>query len=159
MLMRLKQIEQAGAEDQNVLSWETDEWAPSFVFASNWQVAESLGQSNTNSTTYQQKLRITLPSALPAGTYRLEWSCCIDNEDESEQTNVRVQLDDTAVVFEVGIPPLVSDPARAMRHPVSGHADVVLAAGSHYFDLDYSTTNATYAASIADTRFAVWRVS
>ena len=163
-MIRHKQIMQESAGDEEILSWTAgvggamDKWVPGGLFAQNFQTAESLAKSDTNSSSYQQKLRITLPATLPAGTYRLEWSACFDQDSDSDLTYIRVQVDDTTTLIEVAATTLWERSGYDLRHPIEGYADVVLTAGSHYFDLDWRTSDTGETASIADARFAVWRL-
>lgn len=164
MLIRPKQIVQEGAGDEEVLTWADappaamEKWEPDGLWGSNFASSESLGRSTTTSTTYQQKLRLTLPSTLPAGTYRLQWSCAIDNDEDTTATWVQIEQDDTTTIWEVEGNILYESSSRNLQHPLGGMADITLPAGSVYFDMDYRTAKATDTAAIIEARFLFWRL-
>lgn len=156
MLCRMKQINQEGAQSEEVMSWN-GVWEPDALFGSNVTEDESTGASSTSSTSYTQKLRVSTPSSNPAGTYHIEWSGAWGCSNASYACNMRVQIDDTDTVWEVN--PAATANGTGGRHPANGQCEVDLSAGAHDIDFDYSTENGVNTVEVADVRIKIWRVN
>jgi len=114
--------------------------------------AESEGQSNTTSGSYQQKTRLSFTPAY-TGDYLLMWSAEITGDSLVSSTLVRLQQDDTTDLAEVRHEPKDSSDWYA----VSGIKKVSLTASQAYtFDLDYATTGNT--GSIRRARVAIRKI-
>jgi len=126
--------------------------AGSSLFGSSYQKAESLTESSTTNTSYQQKLRLTTPS-LPAGNYRIGVSFQWAMNSVSSSVSVRGQIDDATTMFEqVGEAGDTTDYLLA-----SFFGDFTLGAGVHNIDLDYlAEANTAY---IKNAKIEIWRVS
>lgn len=119
------------------------------------QNGESLELSTTNSTNFQQKLRLTTPT-LAAGTYRIGWMYDWGFTNGSYSFRGQVQVDVTTTLMTHIEEP--QDTATTQRHQVSGFAYVTLTAAAHDIDLDYCSSNAAGTSRIQDARLEIWRV-
>ncbi len=123
------------------------------IFGSEFQQAVSEAASNTTSTSYVQKLRMTTPS-LPSGTYRIGWSYEWRGSSAADDCEYRVSLSAGATIFSaVNIEP--KDPTNYAA--ISGFI-FHTGSGVLNIDIDYASENgdATY---IRRARLEIWRVS
>ncbi len=110
------------------------------------------GESSTSSTSYQQKLKLTTGS-LPAGDYLIQWSAEIKSGSfYGVIVNYRVQADDSMTLSE-GI---IESPVG--YSPAAGLSRVTLTAGVHEIDIDWNTSNASYAGFIRRARLMLWKL-
>ena len=125
----------------------------SSVFGTDYNTAQSLGQSTTTSTTLQQKLRLSVNVA--AGNYVVHWALTAGNTSDEAGVNVRVQLDDatnlTTYVHGHGRDSGASDASNG------GHAILALS-GAHDIDVDFAAS-AGGTAVIQDVTLTLWRVT
>jgi hypothetical protein len=128
---------------------------PATAFAPSYQYAESLAESTTTSTTYQNKLTLTTPT-LAAGDYRIAWGFdfSIDTNDRSIQ--YRVQVDNTTTLSEAQTySSFAVDGANG-----SGFAKVTLTNATHFIDIDYRRSSASSSTvRIKNARIDIWRLS
>lgn len=124
------------------------------VFGTEYNTAESLGQSTTTSTTPQQKLRLSV-TGLPAGDYLLHWALTAGNTDNEAGVDVRVQLDDATnlTIFTHGH----GRDAGASDSANGGHIILTLT-GDHDIDVDFDA-NAGGTAVIQDVTLTLFRVT
>ena len=113
--------------------------------------ASSLGVSSTTSTTYQQKLRLSLTN-LVAGTYTVSWHGQIQHSDTitAQRVRAQIELDNTTVLSE-------AQNNWDFPHTFSGVWVGSLGAGNHTFDVDYSAVSAG-TASISQVHIFAQRV-
>jgi len=125
------------------------------VFGNEYQKAESLAQSTTTSSAFQEKL--TMNVNVPAGDYIIKWNAEIGNTGEENAVEFRVQLDNSNTLFQIQ-PQVGREVSGAWSHTAAGHAIVTLS-GSHDFDIDYNASVFGGTASIEDARLTLWRVT
>jgi len=149
-----------GADDQSIPIHSHDgsegsggEVTP--VFGSEYDYDSSDGQSDTSSSTPQQKLRLTT-SSLPSGTYHIEWGYefNVDSNKDSD-FNAQVQINDTTTIAEQGDDQ--SWKTETVWIAQSGFYDAVLS-GVLNIDIDY-WDSASNGVSIRRARIAIWRVA
>jgi len=121
---------------------------------SNFDYVLSLTESQTTSTAFVNKTNLTV-SGLAYGRYRLgntfEWRLSKTNET----FYVQITLDDTDIVYSFESSPYVS---TLFWNPVSQFFYRVLSSGTHSFDFDFRTSNASTTASVKNVRFEFWRI-
>lgn len=126
------------------------------IFGTQYYFASSTSVSQTTSTSFQQKVRITTGS-IPSGNYRV--GCCYNwrGSSTSYDVQVRVQIDDTSTIIEHRQEP--KDSGSNQQYISSGFNMIKLAAGTHDIDLDYATGNSNAVAYIWNAYLEIWRVS
>jgi len=126
------------------------------IFGSEYDYAESEGQSSTSSTSYQQKLRMTT-ATIPSGTYRIswsfEWSC---SSDRTPASGFIVELDGTTALSEVAMAPQ-KNYGDGCFYTSSGFKHTSLTAVSHTIDINFKGGVGT--AYIRNARIEFWRIS
>jgi len=124
------------------------------VSFTNFEYAEDLGESQTTSTSYVQKIRLTA-SGIPYGNYRIGWTY----EWRQSKTNYnwwsRVQLNDYFNFQEYESSPYVD---ASFWNIVTAFYYVILDAGDYTIDLDYKTTNVTSVSYIKSAKIEFWRI-
>ncbi len=125
------------------------------VFGTEYDSAESLGESTTTSTAWQLKLNLTT-GTIPAGTYMINWSYEWWGSSASVDVDVQVQVDNTTVILDQRQEP--KDPGNDQSIPVGGQAPLVLTNATHTIDIDYRGENGNTAA-IKSARLQIWRVA
>ena len=133
------------------------------VYGSNYTYAESLTVTTTNSTSFQEKLKLTTAS-LPVGTYRIGWSFQWNHDNTGNDFLGRIQMDDTTTLGNYQIEPkdsagTFSTTGTNQKFGLAGFAQVALTTGVHFFDIDFATENASDESSIWNARLEFWRVS
>ena len=131
-------------------------WVGGSVFGENYIYSESLGLSTVASTTFTEKLTIDA-IGVPAGTYRIAWNFTWYCTDANNDFRAQVQLNNSTTLWTMQQEP--QDVGTDQRHPAAGFAKVVLTAGDHSLDLDYSRSAGTGTVGIANARMEFWRVS
>ena len=115
---------------------------------------ESEGESTiTGVTTFQQKLRVSLPAAAPAGTYRIAWNYTWRHSATNTDYLGRVQVDDSTTVSTHTEEP--TDTGAAQRIPAGGFRELSLSAGVHNIDLDFATSDSGNTSGISQARVSV----
>jgi hypothetical protein len=129
---------------------------PISVFGSEYNLAESLTQSSTNSTGFITKLTLNVAS-LPAGTYRLNWfyNWALNGTGDDFEGNI-VQ-DGSILLYEHKQEP--KDAGTDQRHPAGGFIPNLSLSGNHIFEIEYRTDDGNITAFISDARLELWRVS
>lgn len=125
----------------------------SYPFGLEFNYAEDNTVSSTTSTTYVQKLRLSLIS-IPAGTYFILWSFEWRYDGSNDDFFAQVEIDDTTQIMEMEVEPVYT----GNWHPASGHRVIDLTAGNHTIDIDYRTTDSGKTAYIDRARITVFRV-
>jgi len=130
----------------------------SSIFGSEYDYAESEGESSTTSDSYQQKLRLTT-GTVPAGTYRIGWSFEYSSTEDKVDCGFRIELDDTTAINEI-VPPPKKKYSDGAYDILSGFKHTSLTNASHIIDVDYKANidaelGTTY---IKNTRLEIWRV-
>ena len=118
--------------------------------------AEDSSTSSTNSTSYQQKLRLTC-SGLPTGNYRIGWTFQWRHSKSNTEFSQRIQVDDTNTIFEYQASPYVD---TLYWQPVTGfYYYDVLVSGTHTIDLDYNSSNPGSTSYIKECKMEFWRIT
>ena len=120
---------------------------------SGFEYAESLGNSTTSSSSYQEKLKLTT-SLLDAGDYIVRWSAEFGNTKKDKKTKVRVQIDDVTTLTEL----TTSQFAINWYGPASGFAKVTLTNAIHEIDFDFKQDGGN-TAQIKNARLSIERIS
>lgn len=124
------------------------------ICMTQYQQASSDGVSSTSLTAFQEKLKLTNPAAVPAGVYRVGWSCEVANSNKDDEAEVRIQVDDTTVVA-LAMKPKVDVDGDYIQ--MSGFGYVTLTNAVHSVDVDYRAVDNT--AYIRRARLEFWRLS
>lgn len=127
-------------------------------FGAQFQDAASEGESETSSTSWVQKLRLTTPS-IPAGRYRVGWHYEWNYASAANDALVQVQVDDDAAKILMEMTQEPPDAGSDQWNNKGGFGYVDLAAGAHTVDLDYRAGNGLYSITIRKARLELWRVS
>ncbi len=124
------------------------------TFGNEYNYGASDGISSTSSTTYQQKLRLTV-SGISGGTYRINWSLEQDTASATVQTGYRVQINDATTLIDT----ISEKPDKDQYHPSSGFDIETLVSGTYNIDLDYKTNSGGGAGTnIKNVHIDFWRV-
>ena len=146
-----------GISTDDYLQWDGAKFvpvsAPTSVFGSEYQYAESLAESSTTLGTFQQKLRLTTP-VIPAGDYRIEWYFEYWTSSAAERGEWQVELDDATVLTTFTEEP----DSSANRFAISGWSKETLTNAAHTIDIDYRDAEAG-TAYIRQAKLAIWRIS
>lgn len=118
-----------------------------------WALDES--ESSTTSTTYQQKLRYTTPSTVPAGNYRIGWQFEWMRNTVSNDFEAQVQIDDTTTIMSQ------NEESKDVNswHHVGGFTVATLTNATHYIDVDYAGETTANTSYIRRARIEFYRVS
>ena len=114
---------------------------------------ESLPILLTNSTTWVEKIKLSLPNC-HATTYRFEWTFEWGTTDTSFPIHVRIRLDDATDVNNYTMVSTLAATAVAG----SGFARLVLTEGSHFVDIDVKADNTNYSVGIRKVRIEALEV-
>lgn len=119
----------------------------------------SEGQSTTTSSTYQQKVRLSV-SSLPLGNYILQWYAEGRNQNVGDAIEMRIQEDDSTTHAEVRFYTGDSGGTNWLDdfQPFSGHRLLESFSGSHDFDIDYRSISGG-TAEFRRARITLWRIS
>lgn len=118
---------------------------------------------SSGSTGWTRQVRLST-GAVPAGTYRVGWSYLWNHDDKGSKFQAQVEQDDaTQLHFQEHRP--VDDggsfgsTGTSEKYHSSGFTYVTLTAGSHTFDLDFSSDTSGKTSSMWDGRLEFWRVA
>lgn len=130
----------------------------SSVFGTEYDYAESEGQSSTTSDTYQEKLSLST-GVLPAGTYRIGWSFGYASTQNRTDCGFKIEIDDTTTINEFTPAPTKKSTEGAW-YALAGFQHVSLTNAAHTIDIDYLANadgqgGTTY---ILNARLEIWRV-
>lgn len=120
------------------------------------QYNDSDGESSTTSTGYQQKLRLT--ATTDSSFYMLFWSAEVKCERYTRPMSVRIQVNDSTTVQEVGYDPITFDVYSDFA-PASGFVRLSLSAGTTNIDMDYRSLVNGETARIRKARLALMKVT
>jgi hypothetical protein len=126
------------------------------IFGSEFQQESSLTESQSTSDAFTQKVRLTTPSGLTAGKYRIGVQYSWWSSSSTQDFIAQVQLNDTTVLWSHQQEPQDTGSDQKVRS--AGFIYYDLSAGVNTIDLDWrgSLSGNTYA--IADARLEFWRV-
>jgi len=115
----------------------------------------SLGESSTNSTSWVNKMTLTV-SGIPNGNYRIAWAFSWRHSKTNTDFYSRIQIDDTNEIFYYVASPYVD---VNYWNPVSSfYYYDVLTSGTHYIDLDYSSSSTGSTSYIKEAKIEFWRI-
>lgn len=123
------------------------------IFGQNHNFSSSDTLSTTTSTAFQNK--VTISVTLPAGTFYVGWSYGWGYASTGNDFVGRVVADGVTVFDHQEEP---QDSGVDQIHSVSGFTEVVLAAGTRDFTLDYRSAGG-HEARIQQARLVIWRVA
>lgn len=126
------------------------------VFGTEYQYAESLGESQSNSTTFQTKVTLNT-GTIPSGTYRIGWSYNWSLNGTADDFEAQVLEDGATQIMQHLQEP--QDAGVDQQHETGGFINRTLTAGSHSYVLQYRTDDAAVAAFIRTAKLEFWRVS
>ena len=128
------------------------------VFGTGYSDAESLGESSTGSTSWQNKLQMIV-NGMAAGRYIVNWSFEWTQSSNGEEFLSQVQIDNITTILNQSsrTPYYGAGSFGSFAYPVSGFGVVNLTSGNHTFDIDYRASGGT--SYIRNVRLSVWRVS
>ena len=124
---------------------------------------ESTDVGTTTSGTFVEYLSLTT-GTVPAGKYRIGWSYTWSFNSTFDDFEGQVELDDTTQIVLHQQEPKDSGGGGAggtnQRHLAAGFSYVIFtSSGSHTFDLDFASGDATATAAIHRGALEFWRVS
>jgi len=125
------------------------------VFGFSFSEESSENESYTNSTSYVQKLRMSVD--VPDGDYRIGWYYEWSQENSNWRFYGKVELDDSIGLAEIKVRP--SESSWNHWHATSGFDYQTLSSGTHTIDIDYKTSKWNKTAGIRKARIEFWRVS
>ena len=123
------------------------------VFGADYQFVVSNARSTTTLIAFQNK--VTLATGAITGTYRLVWSCEVDNADKFGE--VRLFNNTDAVVLDG--PRIFRVKNSAERVTESGQAEIVLAGVTKDVIIQFRAQVAGQTHGIGNARIAFWRVA
>jgi hypothetical protein len=128
---------------------------PVSIFGTEYVYAESLGQSQTNSETFQNKVTLTTGN-LPSGTYRIGWAFnwALDATNENFEAEIN-QVGQGQLWSMIQEP---KDAGNDQQIPASAFIELSLS-GVQNFELNYRTSDSNDTAFISDAKIEFWRVS
>jgi len=127
-----------------------------FIFGGYFFYASDFAQSSTNSTSYIEKLKLTV-SGVPDGSYRVGFSWEWRHSKLNTEFEGQVTIDDDPPIFETATKPIVD--VNTWRLVSDFYYIEALASGTHTIDIDYASANAGSTSYIRNTRIEFWRVS
>lgn len=148
MLMPLKQLSRYGGGAGQIASYDASVGA--WGERGYVQYSELEASATTTSATFQQRLRMTTASDMPAGTYRLEWQHSWQSTSSSGDVSYRVQVDDATNVIVYEVETVV---AGANNSPViAGRRAIALTAGARNIDYDFRRITSGHTVTISLAR-------
>ena len=115
----------------------------------------SLGESSTNSTSYVEKMRLTV-SGIPEGNYRIAWAFSWRHSKTNTDFSCRIQLDDTEDLFYYVASPYVD--VNYWSPVASFYFYDALVSGTHHVDLDFKSSSTGSTSYLKDAKLEFWRV-
>lgn len=128
---------------------------PASIFGSEYNYSESLAESSTTSSAFQNKLTLNITS-VPSGTYRLNWSYNWSHGATNSDFEGQITQDAAQVYLHKQEP---KDAGTDQCHPASGFLGNLSLNGSHTFTIEYRTDDTDDVAYIREARLELWRVS
>jgi hypothetical protein len=130
------------------------QWVPFSVEVSEYFYNESEAESTTNSSIFQQKVRLS--ATVTGGTYQLEWCFTWRHASGNTDASFQVEQDDATQLWYALIEP--KDTSSNQRIPAAGFKELDLAPGSYTFDLDFRSVIAFTTTGISQARIKLYRV-
>ncbi len=118
------------------------------------EYAESEAISSTTSTSWNLKVSLTFTAT--ATDYLLQWYAEVCSSNKLARVQTRVQEDDTTTHHEADWNPDTRD--EVGYGTICGFRKITLTAGSHTFDMDYTTSNNGKSVSIRRARISATRL-
>ena len=128
---------------------------PAGIFGSEFHYIESIPQSSTTSTGWQEKLRLTT-SSLPSGRYWCVFSAELRNSSDEAAAMARFQINDTSTVGENGIS--FGDDSPNQYGVFFGQEDLGTISGVNDFTIDWRQQSGG-TAFIRRAKITLWRIS
>ena len=129
--------------------------ANAVVFGAEYAEAESLGESSTGSTSYQNKLTLNV-TGIVAGRYRIGFSYRWRHTSTGGDFQARVLENGSTEIFLHQQEPQDTGSDQAFR--ICSFVNRTLTAGNHTFLIQWAQQNGG-TAYISEARFEFWRVS
>ncbi len=124
------------------------------IFGDDYQRQESLAESQTTLSAYQDKVTLTTPAL--TGTYRVAWGAMVTNTDKAGLVQLYNVTDAAVVGFEIPYRPKIA----ADDYPTVGAVHEVTFTGSaKTFKIQWKDGVGGNTQSIKDAWIEVWRVS
>ena len=125
---------------------------PDFGSWYGWSFSDS--ESNTNSTSWVNKVTYTSPS-VPAGYYRVGYQFEWRRNSASNDFKARIQIDNTNTIMEM------NEESKDINswHHVGGFVIVNLTNASHTIDIDFSGENTGSTSYIRRARIEFWMIN
>lgn len=125
------------------------------IFGSEFTYIEDDAISSTNSTAWQNKLTLTTPTAIPAGSYRVGFYYLWSHSKSNTQFLGRVIFDDSIILFSQD-----SRVSRVDYYLVTSGFYYYENAGEgiHHIDIEYASTDTGSTSYIKEARLEFWRV-
>lgn len=113
------------------------------------------GESEANSTnaTTVPALKLSVPFNSPAGDVMIEWYCEVNSTDSGTQVSVQVELDNTTLLADVDPNPETNQTTG--YGPISGFRKATVAAGAHFVDIDFASTQGGNTVNIRRARVRI----
>jgi len=128
------------------------------VFGSEFEIFQSLGQSNTTSTTLVSKIDITSASK-PVGTYRIGFSASLSNSNGNQDWRVAFSVDGTLVhSYDDGENRYQAAPSGSNNWSSQSFVFYLVLASPATVGLDIDFAAGGSTARIADATIEIWRV-
>lgn len=125
----------------------------SSIVGSWWSWADDIYETSTKSTSFIQKLRLSLPP-IPEGYYRVGWYFEWGKSNLTTDFIGQVVVDGSVDIANVNM----EAKDKNSRSPASGHAIVLLSAGTHTIDINYASEGGSAISYIRNARIEFWRV-
>ena len=106
-----------------------------------------------------QKVRLSIPSSILAGDYRIGWAYELRNDNGDKRFRAQVDLDEGTILREN------MESTNQITESGDGFGDwggfieVTLTAAAHTVDLDFKATSDGGTVEIQRARLEIWRVS
>jgi len=142
--------------DIHIIVLPTASSGTSSIFGSQYQVVESDGLSSiTGTTALQEKLRLDVTD-LPLGQYKIAWNFDWLYSNTNNKFQASIEIDDGFTFIHM----MTQEPQDSSNeYNESGFNILTDFSGTHHFDLDYRTLNASHTAKILMARMEIWRVA
>lgn len=127
------------------------------LFGTEFEMFESLPESTTTSTTFQDKLNVTT-STKPAGTYRVLFNCQVANSKKDKTVKVRMMIDGAETHAHAGDDIRYNAKENNQYMSVSILRYVVLASPATIL-LQTQFARQNDIAKISDATIEIWRVA
>lgn len=124
----------------------------------DFQSAESRSRQTTTSATFQTGVQLVVPAGL-TGTYRVSWSCAVDNSGSPASNIGEARLYNVTDAAVMDGPRVYQGVLAAARQTQAGSAEVVMAGSSKTFEIQWRDQAGGNTQGIEDCRIEFHRVS